>query len=119
MRVKVSKMFVLLKFYLAYCIFTQSEIIFRNVEINRAVNVRIARPSVLSEFLQDKLVNYCLPIDSMFFSLRRKYLKRMAFQLAALKNNLKHPFSVTKQSAGKKSLRNFLKRHPELGFCKP
>lgn len=42
----------------------------------------------------------------------------MAFQLA-IRNGLKHPFSTGKESAGKKWLRGFLTRHPQLSIRTP
>lgn len=42
----------------------------------------------------------------------------MAFELAIC-NNPRHPFSITEETAGKKWLRNFLRRHPELSVRSP
>lgn len=57
-------------------------------------------------------------MDKRFYGLRLRDIKHMAFQLA-ISNNLKHPFNVSKKSAGKKWLRAFLHRHPELSIRTP
>jgi len=82
------------------------------------VNVALGRKPALGIGLENELVKYCLEMDATYYGLRRRDIKRMAFQLA-LRNNLRHPFSVSSASAGKKWLRNFLRRHPELSFRKP
>jgi len=55
-------------------------------------------------------------MESHFYGLTRKDLRRMALQLA-IKNNIKHPFNDI--MAGKKWLFSFLKRHPKLSIRKP
>lgn len=82
------------------------------------VQVRMGRQPALPIDLEAELESYCEEMDRRFYGLRLKDIKYMAFQLA-IKNNLKHPFSVTKASAGKKWLRGFLKRHPTLSIRTP
>jgi hypothetical protein len=82
------------------------------------IAVSLGRKPVLSKDIEELLVKYCMEMDSRFYGLRKKDITRMAFQLA-MKNGLKHPFSSEKQSAGKKWLKGFLKRHPQLSFRKP
>jgi hypothetical protein len=82
------------------------------------VGVRLGRKPILPEYLEDELVKYCKLMDERFFGLRRSDIRRMAFQLA-IRNNLKHSFSAIGKAAGKKWLRAFLTRHPELSFRKP
>lgn len=57
-------------------------------------------------------------MDKRFYGLCLKDIKYMAFQLA-IKNNIKHPFSLSEASAGKKWLRGFIRRHPELSVQTP
>jgi hypothetical protein len=57
-------------------------------------------------------------MEKQFFGQTTKYLKQMACQLA-IRNKLSHPFSLGKQSAGKKWIKLFIKRHPELSLRKP
>lgn len=82
------------------------------------VGVSLGRKPVLSENIEELLVKYCVDMDSRYFGLRRKDITRMAFQLA-MHNGVKHPFSAQKQSAGRKWLKGFLKRHPQLALRKP
>jgi hypothetical protein len=82
------------------------------------VEVRLGRKPVLSNDIEELLVKYCVEMDARFYGLRRKDISRMAFQLA-MQNGIKHPFSVERQSAGRKWLRGFLKRHPQLSLRKP
>ncbi|CAH2018085.1 unnamed protein product [Acanthoscelides obtectus] len=57
-------------------------------------------------------------MDNRFFGLRRSDVKRMAFELA-IANNIQHPFSQEKGVAGKKWLRGFFKRNPQLSVRSP
>lgn len=82
------------------------------------VEVNLGRKPVLTKEIEDLLVKYSLDMDTRFYGLRRKDITRMAFELA-LRNGLKHPFSAEKMCAGKKWLRDFLKRHLQLSLRKP
>ena len=82
------------------------------------MGVRLGRKPILPDYLEEELVKYCVVMDERFFGLRRSDIRRMAFQLA-IRNNLKHPFSTLSKQAGKKWLKGFLLRHPELSFRKP
>uniref|UniRef100_A0A1B6ME32 HTH CENPB-type domain-containing protein n=1 Tax=Graphocephala atropunctata TaxID=36148 RepID=A0A1B6ME32_9HEMI len=75
----------------------------------------LGRKPVLSDKIEDELVEYCLTMEKSHHGLSAKDVKRMAFQLA-LRSNIHHPFSVKKQSAGNKWLRLFLERHPSLSI---
>lgn len=74
------------------------------------------RPTVFNADLESELVRYCLSMEATFYGLTRKDLRRMALQLA-LKNNLNHPFNNI--MAGRKWLKLFLRRHPELSLRRP
>lgn len=82
------------------------------------VNVRMGRKPTLPQHLEDLLVKYCVEMDSRFYGLRRRDIKKMAFRLA-IKNGLNHPFSYRQQCAGDKWLRGFLRRHTQLSLKKP
>ena len=64
------------------------------------------------------LEQYCLDMETRFYGLTAKDVKKMAFHLAE-KNGLKHPFPEKNKSAGWKWLRSFMKRHPRLSLRKP
>lgn len=72
----------------------------------------MGKPPVLPDHLEAELEKYCKKLDQRFYGLRLKDIKHMAF-LLAIKNNLMHPFSVSKATAGKKWLHGFMSRHPE------
>ena len=82
------------------------------------VKVSIDRKPILSEQLENELVQYALAMEQRFYGLRSGDIKRMAFQLA-FRNRLPHPFNGVTKSAGIKWLRLFLKRHPELSMRTP
>ena len=67
------------------------------------VNVHLRRRNVLPSELGNKLLEYYIIMDQMFYGLRRQDIKRMAFQLA-IRNGLKHPLNQEKSEAGKKWL---------------
>ena len=82
------------------------------------VAVPIGRRPILSLKLEENLVSYCLEMDRRFYGIGLADIKRLAYQLA-IKNGLRHPFSHENGAAGKKWLKGFLKRHPNLSIRKP
>ncbi|KAJ8968235.1 hypothetical protein NQ317_011351 [Molorchus minor] len=82
------------------------------------VRTKMGRSPILPEDLEQELVRYCLQMEQKFFGLSRKDVRCMAYQLA-IRNNLKNPFSKEKEQAGKKWLKNFMKRHRELSVRTP
>lgn len=87
-------------------------------DIQELIEVPLGRKPILSKELEDELVDYCLQMESSYYGLTSRDLRRMAFQLA-MRNNIPHPFSAEKESAGRKWQRLFFKRHPALVFRKP
>lgn len=84
----------------------------------KAASVRAGRPTVLPPKLEEELVKYCLVMESSFFGLTRRDLRRMAYQLAE-RNGIKHPF-VKNNMAGRAWLDLFIKRHKDrLSIRKP
>ncbi|KAJ4449784.1 hypothetical protein ANN_01188 [Periplaneta americana] len=90
----------------------------RDLTAEELLNRKIGRKPVLPEVLENELVNYCMSMENNFYGLTVKDLRRMAFQLA-IRNSIKHPFSSTNKAAGRKWMRLFLKRHPQLSLRKP
>ncbi|GBP59179.1 CENP-B homolog protein 2 [Eumeta japonica] len=86
--------------------------------IEDIVSGKMGRKTVLPPELEEELVNYCLQMESNYYGVTASDLKRMAFQLA-IRNNIPHPFSRTKNKAGKKWIKLFLARHPNLSFRQP
>lgn len=87
-------------------------------DIQALLETKLGRKSVLGNDLETQLVKYCEVMEERFFGLKIQDIKQLAFQLA-IKNNIEHPFPLSKGAAGKKWLRNFLKRHPTLSVRKP
>lgn len=73
----------------------------KETESSELVKTRMTRHPILPENVEADLTNYCKKMDKRFYGLRLTDIKHMAFQLA-ISNNLKHPFSVNKESAGRK-----------------
>lgn len=78
----------------------------------------IGRPPIFTHKIEDILVEYCLTMETHFYGLTAGDLSRTAYQLA-MKNNLPHPFSIEREKAGRKWIRLFLKRHPNLCMRRP
>lgn len=82
------------------------------------LKTKIGRKCALGDKLENELASYCKVMDQHFFGLRVKDIRVLAYQLA-LKNNLQHPLQSESGMAGKKCLRNFMKRHPDLSYRTP
>lgn len=63
-------------------------------------------------------MKYCLDMEHNYYGLTISDLRRMAYQLA-IKNQVNNPFSSEAKAAGKKWVRLFFKRHPELSLRRP
>jgi hypothetical protein len=87
-------------------------------DVDELCNTRMGRKCVLGEDLEKDLVKYCKKMEETFYGVTVRDIKQLAFQLA-VKNNVDHPFPLAKGAAGKKWLRNFLKRNPTLSLRKP
>ncbi|XP_033225515.1 uncharacterized protein LOC117178270 [Belonocnema kinseyi] len=84
---------------------------------NAILSKRLGRPPVLSEELENKLVQYALTMESKFYRLTRRDLEYMAHQLAEA-NNVPNPFRD--QKAGKNWFYGFMRRHSDkLSLRKP
>jgi hypothetical protein len=63
------------------------------------------------------LIQHCLLMEERFFGIMRADLRRLAYRLAVA-NNIPVSFNVKNEAAGKKWLKDFLKRHAEILFVK-
>lgn len=86
--------------------------------LEEAVSSKLGRKPILLPELEGHLVEYILTMEAKYFGLTRNDIRSLAFQLA-VKNNISHPFSLLKQTAGRDWLRLFLRRHPSLSFRQP
>lgn len=86
--------------------------------VDELINTRLGRKCVLGDDAEKELVQYCKMMEERFYGVTVRDVKQLAFQLA-IKNDISHPFAVSKGAAGKKWLRNFLRRNPSLSLRKP
>lgn len=82
-----------------------------------AAATKLGRKCILGPDLEQQLVEYILKMESKFYGLTMRDLRRLAYQLAT-RNNIEHPFSAS-GLAGRAWIDLFLKRHPTLSIRKP
>lgn len=90
----------------------------RGRPLEEQCKLQIGRKPVLTAEMEEDLVQHCLDMDKRYYGLGIADIRRLAYQLA-IRNNLPHPFSKKDANAGKKWLRNFFKRHPNISLRKP
>lgn len=86
--------------------------------IDELLDTSIGRKPVLGRELESELVKFCKVMDERFYGLRIKDIRVLAYQLA-FRNKIRHPFTVERGMAGKKWLKGFFRRHPELCMRTP
>ena len=74
------------------------------------VTTKLGRKPVFPPDLESDLVRHCLLMEERFFGVTRADLRRLAYRLAVA-NNIRNKFNDKSESAGKKWLQGFLKRH--------
>ena len=74
--------------------------------------------AVLNQDFESELVAHILELQQRFYGITPMDLRRLAYQVAE-KEKLRHPFNKMKQMAGRKWLKEFLYRHPELSVREP
>ncbi|XP_072398081.1 uncharacterized protein [Diabrotica undecimpunctata] len=82
------------------------------------VKSKFGRKPVFTADLEKSLVEHCLDMEQHYYGLTISDLRRLTYQLAIL-NQITHPFSNESKAAGKKWVRLFFKRHPELSLRRP
>lgn len=87
-------------------------------DATEVINTKMGRKPVLPDELESELATYCLEMEQKFFGLSRRDVRCMAYQLAK-RNDLKNPFSDESRQAGKKWLKNFMKRQKQLSVRTP
>lgn len=73
---------------------------------------------VFNADLEKELASFVKDMESRFFGLTTKDLRRLAYDLAE-HNKLQHKFNNDTKMAGRIWLDNFLKRNPDLSLRKP
>ncbi|KAJ8868169.1 hypothetical protein PR048_031978 [Dryococelus australis] len=82
------------------------------------VFMKFGRKPSMPPDMDRHLVEYCIDMEQCFFRLTLKDVCRMAFHLAKL-NGTDAPFATENESAGRKWLRNYLRRNPMLSLRHP
>ena len=78
----------------------------------------VGRQVDLPENIEAQLVEHAIDLEARFYGLTPQNLKRLAYQIAEI-NQVKTRFNHDEKLAGKKWLRRFLKRHPEISLRLP
>jgi hypothetical protein len=79
---------------------------YKRKHVQDLLHTELRRRSVLPSELEDELANYCAVIEATYIS-------------AIYENKFQHPFILEDGRAGKKYLKGFLNRHPNLSMPKP
>lgn len=87
----------------------------KNKPVEEITYTKMGRKSTFPVKLETDLTEYILHMESSGFRLTQSDIMTLAYQLAE-KNKLIHTFSRRKQSAGKRWLYLFLRRHPEFSL---
>ena len=78
----------------------------------------VGRQVDLPEDIEPQLVEHAIDLEARFYVLTPQNLRRLAYQIAEI-NQVKTRFNHDEKLAGKKWLRGFLKRHPEISLRLP
>ena len=78
----------------------------------------VGRQVDLPEDIEAQLVKHAIDLEARFYGLTPQNLRRLAYQIAEI-NQVKTRFNHDEKLAGKKWLKGFLKRHPEIPLCLP
>jgi len=89
----------------------------RQKSSSETVKTKLDRKQVLPCEAENDLAEYCLLMERKFFGLTMADI-RLAYQLA-VRNGIKNQFCKRNEKAGRKWLKNFLRRHPQISFRIP
>ena len=78
----------------------------------------VGRQVDLPKDIEAQLVEHAIDLEARFYGLTPQNLRRLAYQIAEI-NQVKTRFNHDEKLAGKKWLRGFLKRHPEISLRLP
>jgi len=79
-------------------------------DIEKLASAKRGRKPVLANEMEEALVRYCVEMDTKFHSLTRQELIKIAFEICESKG-LRLPFNRRDETAGRKWLSSFLRRH--------
>ncbi|XP_057671308.1 uncharacterized protein LOC130903064 [Diorhabda carinulata] len=76
------------------------------------------RTAIFSKAIEEEIAGYIIDMETRFFGLTSKDLRRMVFEVAE-KNKIEHRFNRETKMAGWKWVRGFLKRNPRISLRSP
>jgi len=85
---------------------------------SETVQTKLGRKQVLPCEAENDLAEHCLLMERKFFGLTMADVMRLAYQLA-VRNRIKNQFCMRNKKAGRKWLKNFLRRHPQISVRTP
>jgi len=90
----------------------------RQKSSSETVKTKLGRKQVLPCEEENDLAEHCLLTERKFFGLTKADVMRLAYQLA-VRNGIKNQFCNRNEKAGRKWLKNFLRRHPQISVRTP
>ena len=90
----------------------------RKKSSSETVKTKLGRKQVLPCEGENDLAEHCLLIERKFFGLTMADVMRLTYQLA-VRNGIKNQFCKGNEKAGRKWLKNFLRRHPQISVTTP
>jgi len=90
----------------------------RQKSSSETVTTKLGRKQVLPCEVETDLAEHCLLMERKFFGLTMADNMRLAYQLA-VRNGIKNQFCKRTEKAGRKWLKNFLHRHPQISVRTP
>ena len=90
----------------------------REKSLSEIVKTKLGSKQVLPCEAENNLAEHCLLMERKVFGLTMADVMRLAYQLA-VRNGIKNQFCKIYEKAGKKWLKNFLRRQPQISVRTP
>ena len=90
----------------------------RQKSASETVKTKLVRKQVLLCETENDLAEHCLLMERKFFGLTVVDVMRLAYQLA-VRNGIKNQFCKRNEKTGRKCLKNFLRRRPQISVRTP
>jgi hypothetical protein len=91
----------------------------RQKSSSETIKAKLGRKQVLACEAENGLAEHCLLMEKeVFFCLAMTEFMRLVYQLA-VRNGIKNQFCKKNEKVGRKWLKNFLRRHPQISVRTP
>jgi hypothetical protein len=90
----------------------------RQESSSETIKTKLGRKQVLPCEAEIDLAEHCFLMERKFFGLTMADVMRLTYQLA-VRNGIKNQFCKENEKAGRKWLKNFLRRHPQISVRTP